>query len=175
MKLYQKFKERVLPHEILWLIYLGIQSSLLLYYAPSSMWTLFSFGMIVLVGGLVFCHYTFIRLGAYVLIMNGMFQALGYISPLINPKGHVDDFLNHIDLFLFGRNLSVTLESFAHPVITEILSVAYMLFMVQLFLSWALYLLRTGEVRQRFCVGLMSLYALGFIGYILFFFAVRVG
>ena len=124
--------------------------------------------MIALVSGLVFCRNTFIRLGAYVAIMNMMFQAVRYISPLINPKGHVDALLNNIDLTLFGRNLSIALEPFSHPVATEILSVAYMLFMLQLFLRWFLYLLKTGEVRQRFGVGLMSLYALGYIGYILF-------
>ena len=168
MKLYQKFKQRILPHEILWLVYLTIQSLLLLYYTPSSLWTVFSFGMIAVIVGLVFCPNTFIRLGAYVLIMNGMFQAVGYISPLINPRGHVDSLLNGIDLSLFGGNLSIALEPYAHPVLTEILSIAYMLFMVQLFLSFLLYLFRTGQARQRFYVGLMSLYALGFIGYILF-------
>ena len=168
MQLYQEFKKRILPHEFLWLVYLAIQFGLLLYHAPLSVWTYFTFGMIILVAGLVFCHNTFIRLGTYVLIMNGMFTALRYISPLINPEGHVDTFLNNIDLSLFGRNLSLALEPFSYPVLTEILSVAYMLFMLQLFLGWVLYLLRPGQARQRFFVGAMSLYALGFIGYILF-------
>ena len=167
MSFYQNFKKRILPHEFLWLIYLIIQSCLLIYYAPTSAWTLFSFGMIILVLGLVFCHNTFIRLGSYVLIMNGMFNALEYISPLINPQGHMDSLLNNIDLSLFGQNLSVVLEPLSHPILTEVLSVAYMLFMLQLFLAWVRYLLQTGQVRQRFFVGVMSLYALGFIGYIL--------
>ena len=167
MTFYQSFKTRILAHETLWLLFLALQTSLLVYYTGLSGWTLFSFGMIALVAGLVFCRNTFIRLGAYVLIMNGMFSALEYISPLINPKGHVDDFLNHIDLSLFGRNLSIALEPFSHPILTEILSVAYMLFMLQLAYAFIWYLFQTGEKRQRFFVGLMSLYAIGFIGYIL--------
>lgn len=167
MNLFKTFIHRILPHEFLWLFYLGLQTGLLFRYVGFSGWSLFSAAMMILVVGLVFCHRPFVRLGAYILIMNGMFNAVEYISPLINPMGHKDALLNQIDTTVFGQNLSVALEPFAHPLITEILSLAYMLFMVQLFFRSCCYLVDKAEVCQRFFVGLMSLYAVGFIGYIL--------
>ncbi len=166
MRLCQKLCSRFMPHEILWLIYLSVQTGLLIYYTGFSIWSIFS---LIVILGIIFLTQKpsgFIRLGVYFVLMNIFFQALRYISPLINPQGHLDSLLYRWDAMLFGMNLSVLLEPFSHPIVTEILSLAYLLFMVQLYGRSIMYLFQKGKEREYYFVGLMSLYAIGYMGYI---------
>ncbi len=166
MKLYQKLCSCFMPHEILWLIYLSVQTVLLEYYTGFSFWTISSVAVIVGIVVLTQKPSGFVRLGVYFVLMNVFFQALRYISPLINPQGHLDALLYHWDELIFGQNLSLLLEPYSHPITTEILSLAYLLFVVQLYGRSIMYLFQKGNVREYYFVGLMSLYAIGYMGYI---------
>ncbi len=166
MKSCQKLYNHVMPHEIMWFIYLSVQTALLGYYTGLSFWTISS---VIVIGGMTALTKMpagFIRLGVYFVLMNIFFQALRYISPLINPQGHLDSLLYKWDEMIFGQNLSVLIEPYAHPITTEILSLAYLLFMVQLYGRSLMYLFQKGKEREYYFVGLMSLYAIGYMGYI---------
>ena len=167
MKLCREWLNKALIHEKCWLLYLLVMTSLLMWYAPLTIWTLFSFGCIGLVITLVSCKSDYMRLGVYFILMNIVFNAIKYISPKINPNGLKDELLYKADIFLTGHNWSVVLEKFSTPFWTEILSFAYMIFMLQLFLRTMMYLFwDKSEVRQRYFGGLMTLYAFGYLGYI---------
>jgi membrane-associated phospholipid phosphatase len=80
----------------------------------------------------------------------------------------VDGLLQQIDQQLVGVNPSVVFESFAHPVLTDLMSGCYLLFFPYLILSH-LDFFRRGDDRtlQRFCDGLYTIYAVGLLGYVL--------
>lgn len=114
-------------------------------------------------------RYFALRFGFYIILMNVVFVALGEISPLLNAQ-KLDYLLYDIERLLFGEYVGVWLTQ--NPVLSqnlgvflcEFLSFFYLLFLFQLAYFFVYFLLY--KPCAMFFKGLMSLYAIGFVGYI---------
>jgi membrane-associated phospholipid phosphatase len=84
--------------------------------------------------------------------------------PKIHPQ-QMDSSLQHLDHLIIGTNLSLRLQPFIHPALTEFLSFCYFLFLPYLLLSMIWHFSGDMEVLKKFVIGLFSIYGLGFIGY----------
>lgn len=78
-----------------------------------------------------------------------------------------DPLLRQIDQQVIGANLSVLLEPVCHPILTDLMSAAYMLFFPYLIVTHLDYFRRDPGTLRRFCEGLYTVYAVGLIGYAL--------
>jgi membrane-associated phospholipid phosphatase len=105
-----------------------------------------------------------LRLFFYPVAMNMLYFVLRTIIPAIHP-GVEDEALQAIDRAIVGGNLSLRLQSFVHPVLTDFFSFCYMLYFFYLILAQIWYLFGELAVLKRYCVGLFSLYAVGYFGY----------
>jgi membrane-associated phospholipid phosphatase len=103
-------------------------------------------------------YYPFALQAGYFLLGPSM-KALGV------PK--VDGLLQSIDHQLIGGNLSVVLEPFAPPILTDVMSACYLLFFPYLILTHLDYFRRDAATLHRFCDGLYTVYAVGLVGYVL--------
>lgn len=63
--------------------------------------------------------------------------------------------------------LSVQVQSMVHPLLTELLSFFYLALIPYLLFSMLSYYFRSLQVFKIFCIGLFSLYGVGFLGYTL--------
>jgi len=106
------------------------------------------------------------RLGLlyYPVFMNLVFMSLKGSIPLLHP-GRMDASLHRIDSMLIGTNLSIRLQPFVHPVFTEFFSFCYILFFPYLLFGMVMAFVGDLELLKRFCVGLFSIYGIGFLGY----------
>jgi membrane-associated phospholipid phosphatase len=98
--------------------------------------------------------------------MNVLFVDMRAVSPLIND-GKRDSVLWEIDRLLVGGSLSIRLQQFISPALTELLSFCYMFFMIYLFLSMLAWLFSNIKTARIFYSGLFSLYGIGYFGYTL--------
>ncbi len=105
-----------------------------------------------------------IRLLFYPLVMNLTYMEMRISVPLINDW-QADAALQRVDRMLIGENLSLRLETFVNPALTEVMSFCYVLFMPYLFLSLLWYFLGDLKLLRLFYSGIFSVYGLGFIGY----------
>lgn len=64
-------------------------------------------------------------------------------------------------------NLSLRIEPWVHPVLTEVLSLCYMTFIPYLWLSMFVYWIGDLTVLKKFYSDLFTIYGLGFLGYAL--------
>lgn len=105
-----------------------------------------------------------VRLLFFPVAMNLCYVELGTGVPLLTGW-RADSWLQRFDRAFAGANLSVAMESWISPPLTELLSFCYFLFIPYLFLSMARYF--TGDLRvlKRFCAGLFTVYGIGFLGY----------
>lgn len=78
-----------------------------------------------------------------------------------------DSLLEKVDTLLIGANLSLRIEAWSHPVVTELLSLGYMIFIPYLWLSMFVYWVGDVAILKRFYAGLFTIYAVGFVGYLL--------
>lgn len=165
----KKLFSNILPHELLFNLFLFITAARLWYMtgcsASSVLYTILP--IMVLVYAYVFRSRWKWRLGIYFVVMNLVFGSLEFISPLINPQGKMDALLQHWDNLLIGGNISVWLTPYMTYWMTEILAACYMLFMIQLPVACFYYLFQPLKTAKGFYVGLFSLYAFGFMGYLL--------
>jgi membrane-associated phospholipid phosphatase len=99
--------------------------------------------------------------------MNLLYFLLGTAIPAIHPDLE-DAALQAVDQALIGTNLSVRMQPWAHPVLTDLLSACYMLYFVYLILGQFAYLYGDLAVVKKYYAGLFSLYAIGYFGYSLF-------
>jgi hypothetical protein len=106
----------------------------------------------------------FARLWAYPVVMNLVFMTMGSTALKLVPH-HQDTVLQHVDAMLVGVTSSLRAQSLITPWLTETLSFCYLLFFPYLFISWAFYTWRGLASFRRLCVGLFTIYALGFLGY----------
>lgn len=104
------------------------------------------------------------RLLFYPIVMNLSYLQLRSIIPAIHPNLE-DAFLREADRWFLGTNLSVRMQPFVHPAITEFMSLCYLLFLPCLAFSLIWYFLRDLELLKKFYVGLFSLYGIGLLGY----------
>lgn len=161
-------------HEWLWLGLLSVILARLLYHACVMGVSAFDLNYLPFIGFIIVCiAFVFIvskstlfvlRCGFYIVLMNILFVALREISPLINPHGKLDGLLHDIDCFLFGEYPGFIFDIVLPSFLTEFMSFFYLLFLAQLFFFFIYYLLYRPNL--PFFMGLMSLYAIGFMGYI---------
>ncbi len=105
-----------------------------------------------------------LRLMFYPLAMNVFYAVSRTAVPAVHPQLE-DAALQMVDHALIGGNLSLRLEPFVNPVLTEVMSCCYALFMPYLFVSMVIYFLGDLQVLKRFCSGLFTIYGIGLIGY----------
>lgn len=80
----------------------------------------------------------------------------------------VDARLEQADLALFGFNPNLALERFSPAPLMDLLSLCYLFaFLPYLLLAFVSYYRGELEIFKRFCAGLFTVYALGFLGYTL--------
>ncbi|MFT3961824.1 phosphatase PAP2 family protein [Propionivibrio sp.] len=101
----------------------------------------------------------------YPLAMNLAFTLLG---PTIKDATawRADDALAGLDALLVGENLSLRMEPWITPWLSDLMSLGYMSFMVLLFGALVFYLLRSPHLARCYR-GLFTVYGLGFLGYVL--------
>lgn len=93
-------------------------------------------------------------------LIRGAVDALGV--PLIDVR------LERADLALFGFNPNLALERFSPAPLNDLLSVCYLLaFLPYIAAAFFSYYRGELEIFKRFCAGLFTVYALGFLGYTL--------
>jgi membrane-associated phospholipid phosphatase len=95
-----------------------------------------------------------------------LFVNMRFVSPEINGD-KMDAVLWRLDELFFGGSLSVRLQPFITPALTEFLSFCYMFFMIYLFLSMLLWLFSNIATARIFYVGLFGIYGIGYFGYTL--------
>jgi len=108
-----------------------------------------------------------IRLVFYPVAMNLSFFALKGVVPLIMPH-KIDRALQAIDRALIGTSSSLLIEPFIHPLLTEILSICYLLFFPYIVIAFLRYLRRPLETAKKFYAGIFTVYGIGFLSYTFF-------
>jgi membrane-associated phospholipid phosphatase len=108
-----------------------------------------------------------LRLLFYPVAMNLLYFLLGTAIPAIHPERE-DTALQAVDQALIGTNLSIRMQPWVHPVLTDFFSFCYMLYFAYLILGQFSYLFGDLTVVKKYYAGLFSLYAVGYFGYSLF-------
>jgi membrane-associated phospholipid phosphatase len=163
---------RLLPHELWFGLFLVLMWLRLLVAAPLTTDTVvFAILIGINVALILFAERSptrgawFARLLYYPIAMNVVFQQLRTAIPAVHP-GKADAMLQSIDAHLVGGNLSLALQPWVHPLVTEALSLCYLLFFPYLAFSIVYYFFFTElAMVKKFCAGLFSLYGIGFLGY----------
>lgn len=106
------------------------------------------------------------RLGLlfYPIAMNIVFPQMKTAIPEIHPA-KMDSVLQHIDSLGIGTNLSLRLQPFVHPALTEFFCLCYMLFFIYLLFSLIYYFCGDVQLLKKFIIGLFTIYGIGFLGY----------
>jgi membrane-associated phospholipid phosphatase len=103
-----------------------------------------------------------------ILIIPVIFDSLGDLIPGI-WKRYFDDFLIRIDYKLFGVNPTVWMERFIHPVLTDILQIAYSsYYFIPISLGILLYVRNKKKDFDEAVFGIVLCFYLSYIGYLLF-------
>ncbi len=105
------------------------------------------------------------RLFFYPIAMNVAYLQMEHTIPLIHPNLE-DAFLQRIDEFLVGGSLSLRFEVSATPLLTEVMSICYFLYLPYVLFSFVFYLSGDLDVLKRFYSGLFSIFGIGFLGYL---------
>jgi len=105
-----------------------------------------------------------VRLWFYPVVMNLVFFTMH--SAILKVAPHpCDAALRAIDEWCFGALLSVRAQTIASPVLTEVMSLCYLVLFPYLLISWIDCARRGPHLLRRLSVGLFSIYGLGFLGY----------
>ena len=105
-----------------------------------------------------------LRLLFHPLAMNVCYLLMGSAVPAANPW-MADSLLQWADALLAGGNLSLRMEPFIRPWLTDLMSLCYVLFLPYLAFSMLWYLAGDRKTAIRFFTGLFILYGIGFLGY----------
>lgn len=105
-----------------------------------------------------------LRLWFYPVVMNLVFFTMGPAIMKVAP-GRYDLALKAIDEHLFGAVLSVHAQALASPLLTEVMSLCYLLMFPYLLISWIVCARRELPVFRQLIIGLFTIYGLGFLGY----------
>lgn len=100
------------------------------------------------------------------LAMNVSYEAMAKAVPIVQGT-RFDPVLYRIDIAIWGASPNVWADQFANPVLTELMSACYILFMPLLFFSLLRYLFWRKGLLAQFYAGLFTVYGLGFLGYLL--------
>ena len=101
--------------------------------------------------------------------MNMAYARMGAVAHALGSQSQ-DPTLQAIDHRLFGQPLPLVFDAWVTPLASDLLSACYVLFFPYLLVSCARQVWRAGtdlEQAQRFHAGVFSVYAAGFIGYLL--------
>jgi hypothetical protein len=106
------------------------------------------------------------RLGLlfYPIAMSVVFMELKTAIPKIHPA-KMDALLQRIDAMGIGTSLSLRLQPFVHPALTEFFNFCYMLFFPYLLFCMVYYFCGDVALLKKFVVGLFTIYGIGFLGY----------
>jgi len=164
----------MLPHEALFGLFLIVTWVRLAYAAGFARWDSWAFLALILVNAalIVWCAAEEtslrwrLRLLYYPIAMNAAYMLMRTAVPAFHPRLE-DAALQSIDAWLVGGNLSLRLQALACPVVTEIMSFCYILFMPYLLFSMLWYFLGDLRILKKFYCGLFTLYGIGFLGYTL--------
>ncbi len=107
------------------------------------------------------------RLVYCAVVVQALFYLIRPAVDVIHPL-RADALFERLDLLLFGFNPNLALERFSSPLLSDALSFFY-LFSFLPYLAFAFIAYYRGELEafRRFCAGLFTVYALGFLGYTL--------
>lgn len=105
-----------------------------------------------------------VRLLFYPIAMNLLYVLLGTAIPVIH-SGREDAALQAVDRALIGTNLSIRMQSWVNPVLTDVFSFCYMLYFLYLIVGQFAYLFGDLAALKKYYAGLFSLYAVGYLGY----------
>ena len=163
---------RLLPHEIffgLFLVITWIRLGLAVGFLGGD--ALLYFALIIInIAAIWFCrsngnalHWR-IGLLFYPIAMNVVFLHMKTAIPKIHPD-RMDLWLQRVDNFGIGTNLSLRLQSLVHPALTEAFSFCYVLFFLYLFFSLVYYFCGDVDLLKKFVIGLFTIYGIGFLGY----------
>lgn len=165
---------RLLPHEIVFGAFLVITAGRLLVAAgPAHPETLVYIATILANGFAIWTAVRWpepwawrLRLGFYIVALNGLFLHMRWAIPLIEP-GKYDATLATWDRALFGGVPGRWFEAMAVPALTEVMSIAYAAFIPFLLVSLVQYAMADLRTARAFYGGLFTLYGLGYLGYTL--------
>lgn len=93
-----------------------------------------------------------------------IYFSLSHVMKILDPPNQ-DHLLQKADELLVGGNLSLPLQSIAHPVLTECMYIAYLWFFAYVICSLIQQFRRGEMIRQSFYTGLFTIYWIGFLGY----------
>jgi hypothetical protein len=105
-----------------------------------------------------------LRLLYFPITMNLVFLGLGPVVAAVHT-GRADPVLQDIDHAIVGTNLSLRMEAATTPLLTDLLSFCYLLFFPYLTFSQIYAFCGPLETLKKFCIGLFTIYGIGFIGY----------
>lgn len=122
-------------------------------------------GFCALHAGVLFAAPMWLRLLFYPFALQAGYFLLGPAMKAMRAPS-VDGFLQLIDRQVLGGHVSVALEPFSHPLLTDLMSGCYLLFFPYLIVAHLDYFRRDPDTLRRFCVGLYTVYAGGLLGYV---------
>ncbi len=105
-----------------------------------------------------------LRLAYYPIAMNLAYAHMRVSVPLIHA-GLEDEFLQKMDSWLIGTNLSLRIEPLVHPLWNEVFGFCYLLFLPYLTFSMVWYFVGDLALLKKFYSGLFTIYGIGFVGY----------
>lgn len=101
----------------------------------------------------------------YPIALNLVFPAMAVAIPAVR-HARFDAALFSIDARFLGGNWSQRLEAVSSPLLTDVMSFFYMLFMPLLFAHLVRFFIWQRERRESFLAGLFTIYGIGFLGYL---------
>jgi hypothetical protein len=107
-----------------------------------------------------------LRLAFYSAAMAIAYLEMGRALEAI-PATLWDQRLARIDTWVFGATLAFRLQAWVHPVATDVLSLAYMLYIPYMGTGLLRYWLNELGTAKRFFTGVIGLYGVGLMGYLL--------
>lgn len=97
-----------------------------------------------------------------------IYENLREYTGVINP-GFIDAYLYKMDLIMFGVEPTLWIQNYAHPILTDYLSLTYSLFLfLPLSLGWVLYLKSRRTQFNTLSTAMMLCLCMGFLLYITF-------
>lgn len=157
---------RLLPHELAFGAFLALTVARLVlaqgFAGPHAPWIL---ALLAGAGAVVLLGERRSRQVFYAVVVQALFYLIRPVVDAIRPL-RADALLERGDFLLLGFNPNLAIERFSSPLLTDGLSFFY-LFSFLPYLSFAFVAYYRGErgTFKRFCSGLFTVYALGFLGY----------
>jgi hypothetical protein len=109
------------------------------------------------------------RLAAYLVLMNAAYYRLATVFA-VTGGARRDAALRHADTILFGAPLPLLFDGWRSPLLADVLSACYLLLFPYLLIACLRHATRwrrTDGDAVRFYEGLFTVYAVGFVGYLL--------